>query len=273
MPYPWRIILFFGLLLAVLLISIGTQARTLRICADPNNLPFSNNRREGFENKIAELIAEEIEARPVYTWWAQRRGFLRHTLNAGHCDLVAGSAYGVEAMRASRPYYRSGYVFVTRDGGPKVKSLNDPILRSLRIGVQLVGDDGTNPPPIHALARRNIIENVRGYSVYGDYRDRNPAASIVTAVAHGEIDVAIVWGPVAGFFASKQEVPLQWTWVLPQVDGPQLPLVFDVVMGVHKDNAALRDEINSVLVRLRPTIERILTQYGVPQLNGSTGMR
>ena len=241
------------------------DARELRVCADPNNLPFSNERGEGFENKIAKLIADELGATLSYTWWAQRRGFIRNTLNTGSCDLVTGTTNGIEMLRTTLPYYRSGYTFVTRQDGPKVSSLDDPILHNLRIGIQLVGEDGANPPPAEALARRGIVDNVRGYLVYGDYREQNPAAAIMDAVAKGEIDVAIVWGPVAGYFAARESVPLKVALVTPQNDGPRLPMVFDINMGVRRDDPTLRDEINAALSKLRPKIDAVLANYGVPR--------
>ena len=223
-------------LISVLLASSGCYARELRVCADPNNLPFSNERGEGFENKIAELIASELNVKVSYTWWAERRGFIRNTLNAGSCDLVPGTTNGIEMLRTTRPYYRSGFAFVTRADQPQVSSFDDPRLRKLTIGIQLVGEDGSNPPPAEALGRRGLIDNVRGYSVYGDYRDETPASAIIHAVAKGDIDVAIVWGPVAGYFASREGVPLRVTLVSPQNDGPRLPMVFDINMGVRKDD-------------------------------------
>ena len=241
------------------------DARELRVCADPNNLPFSNERGEGFENKIAKLIADELGATLSYTWWAQRRGFIRNTLNTGLCDLVTGTTNGIEMLRTTLPYYRSGYTFVTRQDGPKVSSLDDPILHNLRIGIQLVGEDGANPPPSEALARRGIVDNVRGYLVYGDYREQNPVAAIMDAVAKGEIDVAIVWGPVAGYFAGRESVPLKVALVTPQNDGPRLPMVFDINMGVRRDDPTLRDEINAALSKLRPKIDAVLANYGVPR--------
>ena len=128
---------------------------SLRVCADPNNLPFSNDRGEGFENKIAELIAAELGAELKYTWWAQRRGFVRNTLKAGDCDLWPGVISGFELLATSRPYYRSTYVFVTReDRDLDIASFDDPRLRQLTIGVQMIGNDAMNTPPAHALARR-----------------------------------------------------------------------------------------------------------------------
>jgi mxaJ protein len=258
-----------GLLAAALLIWATLPAsaaeRELRVCADPNNLPFSNEHGEGFENKIAELIARQLSARLSYTWWAERRGFVRNTLNAGTCDLVSGTTNGIEMLRTTRPYYRSGFAFVTRKDDPQISSFDDPRLHTLKIGIQLVGEDGSNPPPAEALARRGLIDNVRGYSVYGDYRDETPTAAIVDAVANGDIDVAVVWGPVAGYFASREPVPLRVTLVTPQNDGPRLPMVFDINMGVRKDDPNLRDEVNAALAKLQPQIDAVLARYGVPR--------
>jgi mxaJ protein len=246
-------------------VKTGASARELRVCSDPNNLPFSSERGEGFENKIAELIAQELNARVSYTWWAERRGFIRNTLNAGACDLVLGTTNGIEMLRTTRPYYRSGFTFVTRADGPQVSSLDDPLLRQMKIGIQLVGLDGSNPPPAEALARRRLIDNVRGYSVYSDYCDETPASAIVDAVAKGDIDVAIVWGPIAGYFASRERVPLRVSLVTPQFDGPRLPMVFDINMGVRKDDPQLRDEVNAALAKLQPRIDDVLASYNVPR--------
>ena len=279
-PGRGRRALSSGIVLVVLaVVGAGTAAvyrtgvlddgpsRALRVCADPNNLPFSNERREGFENQLAELIAEELDARVEYTWWAQRRGFIRNTLNADLCDVVMGVPGSFELALVTRPYYRSSYVFVwRRDANLAIRSFNDSALRRLRIGVQMIGDDYTNTPPAHALANRGIVDNVRGYMVYGDYREESPPARIIEAVANGEIDVAVAWGPMAGYFASRQSVPLEVAPVSPQIDLPFLPFVYDIALGVKRGNDSLRAELDSVLVRRRPDIARLLEQYGVPQL-------
>jgi ABC-type amino acid transport substrate-binding protein len=143
------------------------------VCSDPNNLPFSNGRLEGFENRIAELIAGEMNATVSYSWWAQRRGFIRNTLNASECDLVMGLPSGFEMALTTSPYYRSPYVFVYRKGsGLAIRSFDDEHLRRVKVGMQIIGDDQANSPPAHALASRKIINNVVGYTVYGDYPGR-----------------------------------------------------------------------------------------------------
>jgi mxaJ protein len=237
---------------------------TLRVCADPNNLPFSNRRGEGFENRVAELLAGELGAELLYTWWAQRRGFLRNTLNAGECDVVLGLLGSTDAALTTAPWYRSTYVFVTRARGPVVRSLDDDALRRLRVGIHLIGGDHADTPPGHALARRGIVENVVGYSIYGDYSRENPPARIIEAVAAGEIDVAIVWGPFAGYFAPRQPVPLRVTAVRPDSE-PGLPFRFDIAMAVRRGDDALRRRLERAVERRRHAIDRILASYGVPR--------
>ncbi len=247
-------------LLAGAVLTFGAEARELRVCADPNNLPFSNEQRQGFENRIAEVLADELGATVSYTWWAQRRGFLRNTLNAGLCDVVMGIPAELEMVRATRPYYVSTYVFVTR--GETIASLDDARLRDWRIGVPLVGDDGAATPPAHALARRGLAQNLRGYSVYGDYRETAPPARLVAAVAQHEVDVAIAWGPLAGYFATRQETPLR---VTPVEADPEVPMRFAISLGVRRADAALARELGAALERRRSEIDAILADYGVPR--------
>ncbi|MER8775535.1 substrate-binding domain-containing protein [Mesorhizobium sp. M0977] len=255
--------------LALSLVAPLADARELRICADPNNMPFSNAAREGFENKIAELVAEELGATVSYTWWAQRRGFVRNTLKAGLCDLVPGTPANVEMLRTTAPYYRSSYVFVTRKDAPEITSFNDPRLRDLHIGVQLIGDDGANSPPVQALGRRGIVGHLIGFPVYGDYSAPNPPARIIEAVANGDIDVAVVWGPLAGYFAARQKAPLRITPVAPRIDGPLLPMIYDISMAVRRDDDALRGEVDAAIAKHRAEIDTILAEYGVPRLDGA----
>ncbi len=245
--------------------------RVLRVCSDPNNLPFSNQRREGFENRIADLIAHDLRARVEYTWWAQRRGFIRNTLKAGACDVIIGVPTGMGMVLRTAPYYRSTYVFVTRrDSRLDVRSFDDPVLKNVRVGVQLIGDDGINTPPAHALSNRGIIQNVKGYTVYGDYSTDSPPSRIIDAVAKGEVDIAVAWGPMAGYWARRSAVPLKIVPVKPQIDLPFLPFVFDIAIGVRRGDSTFRASLDSVLSTRRPEIQRILNDYGVPQLSRVT---
>jgi mxaJ protein len=240
---------------------------TVRVCSDPNNLPFSSARGDGFENRIADLIGREAGAAVEYTWWAQRRGFLRNTLNAGACDVVIGYAAGADLVQTTEPYYRSTYVFVTRAARRlRIRSFDDPRLRSLKVGVQLVGDDGANTPPAHALSRRGVIANVIGYSVYGDYATNSPPSAIVAAVARGDVDVATVWGPLAGYFSALQREPLDLTPVEPQLDD-QLPQAFDIAMAVRPDDTPRLQWLNQFVRRHREEIGHILAAYHVPRVD------
>jgi quinoprotein dehydrogenase-associated probable ABC transporter substrate-binding protein len=244
---------------------VQSSQRVLRVCADPNNLPFSNERREGFENRIAELVARDLGAQLTYTWFAQRRGFVRNTLLAGDCDLIVGIPEGYELVETTRPYYRSTYVFLTRqDRNVAIQSFDDPVLRVVKIGVHLIGDDYSNPPPLHALAKRKIVQNVAGYSIFGDYSQPNPPARLVEAVAQGEVDVAVIWGPFAGYFGKQQQTALTIRPVLPDTDGSSVPFVFAIAMGVRKGESRFRVELDHILERRQKEIDGILADFGVP---------
>jgi mxaJ protein len=243
--------------------------RTLRVCADPNNLPFSNQKMTGFENRIAQILARDLNTKIEYFWWAQRRGFTRNTVRAGLCDVIMGVPTGFEMALTTKPYYRSTYVFLTRrDRGLHLQSFDDPLLRQLKVGVQLVGDDYANTPPAHALSRRGIINNVSGYRVAGDYSLDSPPSRIVNAVIDQDIDVAVVWGPLAGYFAQRSSVPLQLVPVSPGMDQSSLPFIFDISMGVRRGDIELRNRLDKALVRHRAEINEVLRSYGVPLVGG-----
>jgi mxaJ protein len=242
------------------------EQRVLRVCSDPNNMPFSNDRLEGFENRIAAIVAADLHAELQYVWRAQRRGFFRSALKEGQADFVVGVPVGFDMALTTRPWYRSTYVFVARRAKRlELRSLDDPRLRQLTVGVQLVGDDGADTPPAHALAQRGIVDNVVGFTLYGDYRERDPPARIMDAVAHGDVDVAAVWGPLAGWCAQKAPTPLDLFPIEPAQDG-SLHFAFSIAMGVARNRPELRDEIDAVIVRHRAEIEEVLEEYGVPLL-------
>lgn len=247
---------------------IPPEKTALRVCSDPNNLPFSNDKQEGFENKIAELIARDMNLKLEYTWWAQRRGFVRNTLKSDLCDLIVGIPSSSELALTTAPYYRSTYVFIWRkDRGLNIHSFDDDALHKLRIGVQMIGDDFANSPPAHALTNRNIIQNVKAFSVYGDYTQPNPPARLVEAVANREVDVAIAWGPMAGFIVKKEHLPLTLAPVKPQIDLPYLPFVYDISMGVRRGDDAFKERLETIIENRRGEIEQILDSYGVPRVS------
>jgi mxaJ protein len=255
-------------------VTLGTDPRVLRVCADPNNMPFSNARQEGFENRIASLVAREMGRSVRYYWQPQRRGFIRATLAAGECDVVIGVPASFELARVTRPYYRSSFYFVSRrDSGVRVRSFDDRRLHRLRIGLEITGADYNNPPAAQALANRRIIDNVRGYPVYGDYSSQHPAWGLMDALRRRDVDVAIAWGPLAGYVARQQRHTFELTQVSPRADGPSLPFVFDISMGVRREDAALAQALDQAIVRRRNEIKAILETYGVPLVGPQKGVQ
>jgi len=239
----------------------------LRVCADPNNLPFSNSRQEGLENRLAALVGRELGARVAYTWWPQRRGFFRETLNAGRCDVVMGVPAGLEVLATTRPYYRSTYVFVTRSADSlQVRSFDDPVLHRLRIGVQLAGGAEGTTPPVYALARRGLMDRVEGYSLYADYARPNPPARVLDALARGEVDVAVTWGPLAGYFAQPEAVRPRVVPLAPAIGPTGVPVTFAIAVGVRKGDERLRLALDRVLDRRHLEIQQLLDHYGVPRV-------
>jgi mxaJ protein len=267
MKWRRRFSVVVSAVVAMMIGAADADAAVLRVCADPNNLPFSDRAGRGFENKVVELIARDLGSTVDYTWWAQRRGYVRHTLKADVCDIWSGVVSGAEMMASTRSYYRSSYVFVTRaDRGLHIASFDDAQLRKLVIGVQMVGSDAMNTPPAHALARRGIVQNVRGYMLYGDYRQPHPPSAIIDAVENGDVDVAVVWGPVAGYFAAQGSTPLTLEPVEPWRDGTELPMAFYISMGVRRGDNALLQRLNDTLERNHTAISAILAEYHVPVL-------
>ncbi len=251
------------------LMALGAQAATerearsahyLTVCGDPNNLPFSNDRMEGFENKIAGLIAAELDRPLHYRWWPQTVGFVRNTLQTRLCDLVMGISSANDLVQNTNPYYRSVYVLVYRaDSGLHIADLKDPALAGLRIGVVA----GT--PPASLLTRYDLLSRTRSYERAVDTRLYAPARDAVQDVAKGDLDLAIVWGPIAGYVAKQQPVPLTLVPLPASMDG--VPLAFSVSMGIRPRETAWKHELNGLLERLAPQIQEILLRYGVPLLD------
>jgi quinoprotein dehydrogenase-associated probable ABC transporter substrate-binding protein len=234
-----------------------------RVCGDPDNLPFSNAKGEGFENRIAELIAAELGDTVTYTWWPQRRGFVRNTLRAKECDVLIGVPAGFDPVAETKPYYRSTYYIVTRaDRKLGIKSLDDEKLRGLKVGVNVIGEDYTNTPPAHALGLRGIT--AVGFDTF--YNAEHRPDDIIKAVASGKIDAAVVWGPLAGYFAKRSPTPLSLVALPDSVDRTGYPFAYDIGMGVRRADKALKAQLDTILERKRPEIQRILDEYGVPKL-------
>jgi mxaJ protein len=236
----------------------------LRVCADPNNMPFSNQRSEGFENEIAALVARQMNRPLTYFWLPQRRGFIRNSLNAGRCDVVIGVPVQYGLLQPTRAYYRSSYAFVSRrDRHLRIDSFDAAPLRTLTIGIQIGGNDYNSPPAAQAFAARRIIQNIRGFTIYGDYSRPDPQRDIIDAVADGRVDIAVVWGPLAGYYGQREPTPIDVTPIAADRDGLST-FAFDIAMGVRREDTGLRNQLDGIIGRRGADIRRILRSYGVP---------
>jgi mxaJ protein len=248
----------------VLLLAAFVQAQEweMRVCADPNNLPFSDREEQGFENRLAEIIAEELHAELTYVWWPQHFNptVIQDQLREGHCDLIMGVGEGFEGLLTTLAYYRSTYVFVYRADSPfEINSLDDPVLHELRLGVERLG-----VPPHSALVNRGLHDNVVLQYAFGPYGEPDPLAPIVEAVAKDEVDVALAWGPVGGYYAKRQPVELKVVPVMPEIEPPFYSMVYAFTIGVRRGDEALRDRLNMVLATRWDEIQDVLQEYGVP---------
>jgi quinoprotein dehydrogenase-associated probable ABC transporter substrate-binding protein len=252
------VLIWFG---AALCCTAADQ-RILRVCADPNNLPFSNRAEQGLENKLAQLIAHDLSSHLKYVWFSERKNFIKNSLNASLCDAVLGVPVDIEGALLTRPYYRSTYVVVTRaDRKLKIDSLYDPCLRDLRIGIHMVGDDYS--PPGHLLAAQGLSGQIGGYSLYGAYGETNPPARLIDAVAKNEVDLAIVWGPFAGYFAKKASIRLAIRPVSPS-RFQMIPFTYSIAVAVRKGDAALQSAIQQVLDNDCQRIRALVEEYAFP---------
>jgi len=237
----------------------------IRVCADPDNMPSSNDKLEGYENKLATLISQELKAKLEYVWYPSRRGYFR-ILNGMYCDLAMEVPAGLDMAGTTKPYFRSGYVFVARKGSglEDIKNLADPRLKKLKIGVNIYTSDAENSPPAMALSHYGVVGNLTGYSTFFD--ENNRPEDIVNAVAKKDVDVAIAWGPLAGYFAKQTTVPLVLT-PLPAKDSlSEFPFQYNIGIAVRRKDKEFRDSLEAVLTRKQPEVQAILKEYAVPTL-------
>jgi len=237
----------------------------IRVCADPDNMPSSNDKLEGYENKLATLISQELKAKLEYVWYPTRRGYFR-ILNGMYCDLAMEVPAGLDMAGTTKPYFRSGYVFVTRKGSglEDIKNLADPRLKKLKIGVNIYTSDAENSPPAMALSQYGVVGNLTGYSTFFD--ENNRPEDIINAVAKKDVDLAIAWGPLAGYYAKQTTVPLVLT-PLPAKDSlSEFPFQYNIGIAVRRKDKEFRDSLEAVLTRRQPDVQAILKEYAVPML-------
>ncbi|MGH9574360.1 MAG: quinoprotein dehydrogenase-associated putative ABC transporter substrate-binding protein [Candidatus Acidiferrales bacterium] len=255
---------------AILLVASSCAgAPVLRVCADPANLPYSNKQQQGFENRIASLIANDLGERVSYFWFPQQEMFFQQTLDKGVCDIVMSVPSQFQGADTTQPYYTSSYVFLSRRAEHlDLKSFDDPRLKRLRIGVHVLDSGNDNLPPIFALSTRGIVRNVISFSIFGDsLTQSSPASNLVRAVADKKVDVAIIWGPIAGYFSRNSKVPLTLQTIRSDPAHPALQFVFPISIGVRKGEPRLKQQLDAELLRRHAEIARLLKAYKIPELS------
>jgi quinoprotein dehydrogenase-associated probable ABC transporter substrate-binding protein len=235
----------------------------LRVCADPNNLPFSNEKRDGFENKLAELFAEKLGKKLAYTFYPQATGFVRMTLGSHRCDVIMGYPQGDELVQSTNPYYQTAYALVTKRGSPleSVEALGDPRLQDKRIGVVA----GT--PPATYLVAHGLMARAKSYPLVVDTRVESSAVSMMKDLESGEIDAGVLWGPIAGYRALHAEPPMHIALLLKDRGGPHL--VYRITMGVRPSDQNWKRQLNKLIAENQPAIDKLLVDFGVPLLDAN----
>jgi quinoprotein dehydrogenase-associated probable ABC transporter substrate-binding protein len=232
----------------------------LRICADPNSLPFSNEKGEGFENKIAQRLGEELKLPVSYVFFPQVTGFVRNTLRARSCDLIMGAVAGDDIVQTTNPYYYSAYVAVFRaDKDFDFSDFKDPKLRSLRLGVV------SATPPANLLVAHDLLAVTKSYALVVDTRYESPAHEMLIDLAKGDIDVGFLWGPIAGYYIKRDNLPLELAVLANEPGAPRME--YRIAMGVRANEPEWRRRINAAILKLQPEITAILRDYGIPMLD------
>ena len=235
--------------------------KVLRICADPRNLPFSNEKGEGFENKLGELFAEKLQKKLDYMYFPQAAGFVRMTLAAHRCDVIMGFPQGDDLVQGTNPYYRTAYALVAKQdsGLDDVTTLEDARLKSKRIGIVA----GT--PPATNMAVAGLMANARPYPLMIDTRLDSSGAAMIKDLMSGEIDAAVLWGPMAGYYAKQASPPLHVTPLVKETSGPRL--AYRIGMGVRPADQNWKRQLNRLIQENQPAINKILLDFGVPLLD------
>ena len=279
-PMPYRAaIIAFALIFPAFFDAISAAAQTseegsielvdpkvLRVCADPRNLPFSNEAGEGFENKIAALLARKLGKTLAYEYYPGATGFVRNTLNAHRCDVIMGMPQGDDIVQGTNPYYRTSYALVSKEGGglEAIDSLEDPRLQGKRIGIIA----GT--PPATNLAVNGLLENVKSYPLVVDTRFDAPAALMFGDLEGGRIDAALLWGPIAGYLAMHAKIPMKVTPLVKEASGPRM--IYRIGMGLRHSDQDWKRLLNKLIAENEAEIVKILASYGVPLLDENNAL-
>jgi mxaJ protein len=250
-----------------ILLCLPMAAVPLRVCADPDNLPFSNKAGAGFDDHIVSLVARDLHRELMFVWARPRRGFLREQFDKNACDVLLGVPVGIRGVAVTEPYYTSSYAFVSPARQHlQIASFTDEHLNGPRIGLQILEEDLS--PPSLPLIRSGHAAQIVGFESFGKRE-----GDVVKAVADGRVGVAVVWGPVAGYFARSSRVPLTVTPVSRAYTFSGIPFTYSMGFGVHKQDRALLEELNASVRRLQPKINRVLSAYAVPTIDTAKEVR
>jgi quinoprotein dehydrogenase-associated probable ABC transporter substrate-binding protein len=240
--------------------------KVLRVCSDPSNMPFSNEQGEGFENKLAELLAAKLDKTLAYTWYPQSTGFVRMTLGSFRCDVIMGFPQGDDLVQSTNPYYRSVYALVFKPGTELegVDTLSDARLQNKRIGVVA----GT--PPATYMVAQGLMAKAKPYSLVVDTRVESAGRSMTNDIASGEIDAGILWGPIAAYYAGRMNPPLRVVPLLKEHGGPRL--AYHITMGVRASDQTWKRVLNRLIQENQPAVNKLLLEFGVPVLDDKGGL-
>jgi len=237
------------------------NTKVLRVCSDPANLPFSNKNKEGFENKIADIVADELKLPVEYVWFPQATGFVRMTLAAKKCDVIIGFAQGDELVLNTNHYYKSTYAIIYKVGKglDGVDTIEDPRLKDKSVGIVA----GT--PPGDNMAKAGLMGKARPYSLTVDRRYESPAEKMIADIRAGEIDAGILWGPIAGYFAMRGGEKLTVVPLLKEASGPRMS--YRITFGVRNNDDAWKRRLNQVIAKRQGELDGVLLEYGVPLID------
>ncbi|MDX2006854.1 MAG: quinoprotein dehydrogenase-associated putative ABC transporter substrate-binding protein [Meiothermus sp.] len=259
-PIDFRPLVRGVLALAVCSSLALAQSWEMRVCADPDNLPNSHRTLQGFDNRILALLAQDLKAKLTYVWWPQGPSIIKDQLRQGNCDVVVGVGESYRGVLSTLAYYQSTYVFVYRADSPyKIVSVDDEVLKTLRIAIETPGT-----PPFASLVNRGLSQ---GAMILEPIDPNNTSSSpMLEAVSANKVDVAILWGPVAAYFAKRQPVKMTITPVSPEFEPPALSMVYAITLGVRVGDEAFKDRLNRAITRRWDQIQAILKEFGVPQI-------
>jgi quinoprotein dehydrogenase-associated probable ABC transporter substrate-binding protein len=254
--------------LAATLLAVGAQAQVadlvprtaLRVCADPSDLPFSDDKKEGFENKIADIIGQDLGVPVTYVWFPRIGAFARQTLQKRQCDLVMGTVSGDDEMDTTTPYYHSAYMIVSRaDAGIAATAIGDPVLADKKIGLVAA------TPPTDLMVRHDLMARVTSYSLSVDSRFESPARQLVQDIVDRKIDIGLLWGPIAGYYISHEHLPLKAVFLSAEPDSARLD--YHIAMGMRAGEPEWRRRVNQAIQHRQAEIEAVLADYGIPLLD------